>query len=697
MKKYLFLLLLNAIFLSAYAQEYRAFDSDTVKAGRFDNGKMWTFDNPPFEYWKKTYDFEPDQKWMDFVRMSALRLPGCTGSFVSASGLVMTNHHCARDAGTENEKPGDNFTENGFFAKKAGDERPLKDYYIDQLQKLEDVTARVQAAMNKAGENDQITAREAEFKAIKDEFAKKTGWTGLELQTLTFYSGGKYALYGFKRYTDIRLVFMPELQLGLFGGEPDNFSYPRYCLDMSFVRVYDNGKPLDTKANFFKFNTNGVAEGTTTFVIGNPGSTSRIRTVADLQFDRDLGNPDLLELLRNRKSVLDEIYKKTPSDGLLNEIFGLSNSIEAISGQQKGLQDPYLMARRQAFENEFKAAAEKKNGKDALKLWDDIAAARQESRKLFPVIGALSTSDFSCGHGFSWANLLVRWAELTKAGNTAVAGQLKNAILEVPADVNKTIDEGNLMMFFKEAEGTLGKNDDFIKEAMVVAKTTDWAVGASRLMQQTKLYDLVERQKLLDGGVEAVMNSLDPMMKLANLSRPRFTTANEANKILTSKLTGLRTKLAKSMFDIYGTNIPPDATFSLRINDGQVKSYEYNGTEAICKTTFYGMYDRYYGHNKQAPWNLPARWQMPNPKILAEPLDFVTTNDIIGGNSGSAVINTKGEAIGLIFDGNPESLPGSYMYDPTHNRAVAVHVGGMIAAMKHVYKAKRLYKELLGE
>jgi hypothetical protein len=220
---------------------------------------------------------------------------------------------------------------------------------------------------------------------------------------------------------------------------------------------------------------------------------------------------------------------------------------------------------------------------------------------------------------------------------------------------------------------------------------------AANLMKNTKLHDKSERQKLLDGGADAIFKSTDPMMVLANISRPRFTEANEATKRLNGRLTSLRTKLARTLFDCYGTQIPPDATFSLRINDGQVKGYEYNGTEAIYKTTFYGMYERHFANNKKAPWDLPKRWQKPNPKILEKPMDFVTTNDIIGGNSGSAVINTKGEAIGLIFDGNPEGLVGNYIYEPSNNRAVAVHAGGIIAALEHVYKAKRLYKELMGK
>lgn len=704
MKKFKLLLLLALFTATMNAQETLAFDPDTVRAGQFDNGKMWTFDNPPFEYWKKTYNFQPDQKWMDFVRMSAVRLPGCTGSFVSENGLVMTNHHCARDAGTAIEKPGEGFSENGFYAKKETDERPLKDYFVDQLQKIEDITARVQAVMTKAGEADQATARDAEFKAIKAEYAEKTGWKGLELQTLTFYSGGKYALYGFKRYTDVRLVFMPELQLGLFGGEADNFSYPRYCLDMSFYRVYDNGKPLDTKANFFKFNPDGVQEGTTTFVIGNPGSTARIRTVADLAFDRDVQNPYVLNLLKNRRAVLDDYYKKKPSDEILNEIFGLANGIEAYTGQQKGLEDPYLWARRKAFEKEFKATAEKKGqlghfekGNPALKVWDEIADARKESRANFKVTAGLQANNFMCGHAFAWANNIVRYAELVKKGDSKGAEAIKANILREAEDVNKELDEGYLMMFLKEAQGLLGSDDEFIKTAAGVAKTEDWRLAASRLMMQTKLHDTAERQKLLDGGPDAIAKSDDPMIKLASVSRPRYTVAADADKVTKARLTTLRTTLAQTMFQCYGTSIPPDATFSLRINDGEVKSYEYNGTEAIYKTTFYGMYDRHFGNNKKAPWDLPKRWQNPNPKMLDKPLDFVTTNDIIGGNSGSAVINTKGEAIGLIFDGNPESLPGNYIYEPSKNRAVAVHAGGIVAALEHIYKAKRLHKELMGK
>jgi hypothetical protein len=669
------------------------FDPDTVKAGTFDNGKMWTFDFPPTDYWAKTYGFKPDQAWLDNVRLSALRFASwCSASFVSPNGLVMTNHHCSRDVATKVQRAGENFTENGFVAAKLGDERRVEDLYVDQLVKLEDVTARVQKAMDRGtSDADQVKNREAEFAAIKAEYAKKDGWAGLELQTITFYNGGRYSLYGFKRYKDVRLVLMPELQLGYYGGDSDNFTYPRYCLDFTFWRVYDdNGQPLKTQ-HYFKFNPNGVKEGEPTFVIGNPGRTSRQWTVADLEYSRDISIPAQLLGFRNTSAALKKYNETAKSDSVLNDIFSLENTIKARAGALKAIQDPYIMARRRAFEKQFQAAAREKFGPERISTWSSIEATRAEFRKAAPAALALNFSST----GLQLAQNLLLAAGAQRMGLAPeMTDRLKKAVLETPKPPSNDLERDLLRADLTEIVTIMGQNDPAVKQNLGDRSPDQWAAD---ILANSKLYDPASRSALLQGGNPAESN--DPALKLVAGFMPSFMAANQKLPQLNSALTAQRARLARTMYDIYGTSIPPDATFSLRISDGLVKGYEYNGTRAPIMTNFYGLFELNHSFGQSSEWKLPARWLAAKrtPEFLQTPLNFVSTNDIIGGNSGSPMINQRGEAIGLIFDGNIESLSGDYIYLPEFNRTVSVHAGGILAALKHVYKAKRVAAELEGK
>jgi hypothetical protein len=450
------LLLIETVFVSAQT----TINPDTVKAGQFDMGKMWTFDTPPMEYFQKTYGFTPDQKWFDEVRLASLRFADyCSASFVSANGLVMTNHHCARESGTGVQRKGENLNATGFVAKTLAEERKVENLFVDQLLKIEDITTRIQAAMALGkSETEQLQMREREFAAIKQEFGNQPEWKGLELQTITFYNGGRYSLYGFKRYNDVRLVLMPELQLGAFGGDPDNFTYPRYSLDFSFFRVYDNGKPLKT-THFFKFNPNGIKEDEPVFVTGNPGTTERLKTVAELEYDRDYRMPYILQMLRNRTGAL-KIYNATAkNDSLLNEILNLENAIKAYGGELEGLRDPYLIARKGVFEQQFKADVQRLEGGRGqakvstgsgqnseasdrfrqlaglkvdinLKIWDNIAANVGDLRKYYKDNTYLSPSELARGDLLVFAHLLITYAEVARQ-NPGRADQMKE-LLETP-------------------------------------------------------------------------------------------------------------------------------------------------------------------------------------------------------------------------------------------------------------------------
>ncbi|WP_234735914.1 S46 family peptidase [Tellurirhabdus bombi] len=684
--------------LTGYAQSGTlSFNADTVKAGPFDMGKMWTFDNPPKDYFQKTYGFAPDDKWFEETRLAALRFASyCSASFVSADGLVMTNHHCARESGRNAQRKGEDLSATGFYAKTLAEERKVPDLYVDQLVKMEDITERVVLGMGSGAEEEQLQRREQLFETIKQEYGQKEGWKGLELQTITFYNGGRYSLYGFKRYNDVRLVFMPEQQLGYFGGDYDNFTYPRYNLDCSFFRVYENGKPLKT-THFFKFNIKGVREGDPIFVIGNPGSTERLKTVPELEFDRDLNHPFQIEIFRNRANALTAYNARAKNDSLKNQILSLENSLKAIGGQLTGLRDPYLLARKAAFDRQFQADVRAKNLTDQLKIWESIAANVAEERKYFKEASYFNPSGLIRGELLSFAQIMQIYAQAA-ALNPARAEQIKG-LLEIPNVKFRALEEAFLAAHLAEVQTGLGNDDPYVKAALSDAsgKLRTPREAAAYLIQNTQLMNLGFAQDLITKGATAIAGSNDPLLALGRLAAPRFQQAAGQLQNSEQQLELLRASLGRLLYQVYGASIPPDATFSLRINDGTVRSYLYNGTMAPIQTTYAGMYDRYYAFNGKFPWDLPARWKTPPAALLREPMNFITTNDIIGGNSGSPMINRNREAVGLAFDGNMESLPGSFIFVPDRNRTVSVHTSAMIAAMKHIYKADRLINELVGK
>ncbi len=669
--------------------------ADSTTGGPLDLGKMWTFDNPPKDYFKKTYNFTADQRWFDESRMAALRFADyCSASFVSANGLVMTNHHCARESGTGVARKGEDLNANGFYAKTLPDERKVDGLFVDQLVKIEDITQQIQEAMSAAAA-DPLQAREQAFETVKQAWSKKSDWAGLELQTITFYNGGRYALYGFKRYTDVRLVFMPELQLGFFGGDPDNFTYPRYALDCSFFRVYEGGKPLKT-THFFKFNTDGIRDGEPIFVIGNPGHTERLKTVAELELDRDLQTPATIQLLRNRSNALQAYNATAKSDSILNEIFSYENSLKAYGGQLTGLRDAALLGRKAVFEKQFKAGAKAKNlPPDQLKTWDDIAANTAKLRTLFNDVTYLAPNGRTVGEALAFAGVLMQFNDLLTT--RPQDAERARSLVETPVIKNRVLEEAYLAAHLTEAQAGLGNNDPYVKAALTGPNglTRSPKEAAAYLLSNTKLTNaaFVSELTTRSGAIDA---STDPLLMLARLGFPRYLKAARQARDITQQQEVLRSQLGRMLYTVYGTAVPPDATFSLRINDGIVKGYPYNGTQAPIITTFAGLYDRNYSFGDKAPWNLPPRWKNPPAALLKQPMCFISTNDIIGGNSGSPMINKNREAVGLVFDGNMESLPGEFIFVPDLNRSISVHAGGMVAAMRYIYKADRLVTELTG-
>lgn len=665
-----------------------------VEAGLYDMGKMWTFDYPPSEYFRDTYKFNPDQRWFDEARLSALRFADyCSASFVSADGLVMTNHHCARESGFTAQAKGESIIENGFYAKKPGDERKVEGLYVDQLVKIEDITDRVLNAVEKqSSDSAKLIARDRELALIEKEYKGKDEWKGLELETIQFYNGGKFSLYGFKRYSDVRLVFMPETQIAYYGGDYDNFTYPRYDLDCSFFRVYDNGKPLKTE-HFFRYNVNGAKEGDAVFVIGNPGSTQRLSTISDLEFYSDMQVPFVIEMLENLSKMYQDYNKETKNDSITNLVFSMENSLKVYRGEQKALNDACIMAQKAAFEKKFKNDAKAKaSAVIDTTIWSEIQQVNDDRRKIYDEFNILNVSGrFFTGQLMQYAVTAIEIAQAES--DTSGTGRVRKAMagFDIPDEMN--LEQKMFAIYLQAAVSRLGDDHPFIRAALN-GRTPEEA--AKYIYTNTKLKDRDFRIQLLTMDSAAIMKVDDPMVNLSRIAVTRSEELSETYSNLAGRIFTLHSQLGRMLFEIYGTSIPPDATFSLRINDGMVKGYEYNGTIAPVNTTFYGLYDRYYSFDKEYPYNLPERWLDPSDKLLPMPLDFITTNDVVGGNSGSPMINSNLEVVGLVFDGNIESLSGNFIFMPDQNRTIGVHSKAIVSALRYVYKAKRLLNELEG-
>ncbi len=684
--------ILNAIIALLFVYTIQA-QQDMSVPKRFDYGKMWTFEFPPKEWFKEAYNFTADDKWFEDVRKSSLRFASwCSASFVSPNGLIMTNHHCSRDAVTVLQKEGENFDKNGFYAKTLEEERRHKDLFVEQLIMVEDITARMLKIMDKAKDDNQRKQfQDSALTLMVNEYKAKEGWNKLRIQPVTYYSGGKFSLYGYKRFSDIRLVFIPETDLGFFGGDPDNFTFPRYTLDCTFWRAYDeNGKPLDTRNNYFKFNTDGVKEGEPVFVIGNPGNTERYRTVKQLEFDRDYRFPMQLEILNNRIKLMEKEYAANPNIDLQNDIFGLANSQKAFAGILGGLENPKLIARKKATEDEIRKNTKLKKED----YWSELETIIEGLKKY---IGTVTLAGPSGLKG-DVVNLIFTLGQYEKAlenpQNNRILDKLRADIKNYSTEINSEREKEYFTLYLNELKKFRHPEYNFI-DKILDGKTPE--ARAEKIMKKTDFTESEKVDKLLAMDYKKFMKADDPLLEVMRIVVPKYNEAMNAYQSTAPRRKALEARIANSVFAVKGTNLPPDATFTLRISDGVVKGYNYNGTIAPYKTSYYGLYDRFNSFNKKYPFALPERWENPSSELLKSPLNFVATNDIIGGNSGSPIVNQNKEAVGLIFDGNIESLPGNFIYDETSNRSVAVHAGGIVAALKYVYKADRLYGELTME
>ena len=671
-----------------------------TSSARADEG-MWLFNNPPRKLLADKYKFEATDKWLEHVQKSSVRFPRGSGSFVSPDGLVLTNHHIGLDTLQSISKEGKDFVKDGFHAKTQKEEVKAPNLELNVLMSIEDVTGKVNAAVTPDMTPAQaFAARRAVMAKIEKESTDKTK---LRSDVVTLYQGGQYHLYRYKKYTDVRLAFAPEQQIAFFGGDPDNFEYPRYDLDMCIFRVYEDDKPVKPK-HYLKWSQTGAKENELVFVPGNPGRTNRLNTMADLEYQRDRMVPFILELLYRWEVAYGVYSGRTAENGrrAKEDFFSVQNSRKAREGGMTGLLDPKLMDRKRDAEKKLReAAAKNPELKDAVGAWDKIAAVQKEigkhSRRYNMLEGRGMSSTL-----FGIARTLLRAGDELPKPNADRLREFRESNLESLKqdlfseepiyDDFETVKLANSLTFLANV---LGAEEEIVKKVLA-GKSPEQR--AEQLIKSTKVKDVAVRKKLFEGGAKAVAAAEDPMIELARILDAD---ARAVRKILEEQDESKRqayAQIAKAKFAVEGTSTYPDATFTLRLAFGVVKGYEENGKQVPFETNFAGLFERSKQHDNKPPFDLPPRWLKAKDRLdLSVPLNFVLTADIIGGNSGSPVINRDAEVVGLIFDGNIQSLVLDFIYTEEQARAIAVHSRGIIEALRKVYDAGSLADELSGK
>jgi hypothetical protein len=674
---------------------------------RADEG-MWTFNDFPSAEVGKKYGFAPSQAWLDHVRLSSVRIAeGCSGSFVSEDGLVMTNHHCVHPCVEQLSTKEKDFVTQGWYAETAEKEARCPEMEVNVLTDIRDVTSEVTGATKGLEGQAYADAQKAVYAKLEKACAASDD---LRCDVVNLYHGGAYDLYVYQRYQDVRLVFAPEFDIAFFGGDPDNFMFPRFDMDSAFVRVYTRdhdkkggkaeAKPLRVK-HWLHWSTDRLKEGDLTFVSGHPGSTARLQTVAQLAHDRDVDLPERLLWAAEWRGMLREFMKRGAEETRIatSDFFYLENSFKARYGMWHALEDPALMASKDRSEKELRA---KVDADPALKgstgpAWDKVADALRAYDQIRTRLSYLERGYGFRSALFGYALTLVRFADEMNVPNEKRLREYTDANLPAvrqdlasTAPVYPELEIATLSLSLTKLREVLGADDPFVK-SVLGPKSPDEL--AAELVNASKLASPELRMRLLEGGKQAVAASDDPMIRLARAVDPE---ARKVRKVweddIASVIDQNTERIATAYFRVNGRSTYPDATFTLRLSYGTVKGYDELSRHVPPFTTLQGAFDRATGRD---PFALPKRWIDAKDKLkLDTPFDMATDNDIVGGNSGSPVVGRNGRIVGLVFDGNIQSLGGDFWFDERVNRTVAVTTEAITEALDKVYAARRLVDEL---
>jgi hypothetical protein len=663
---------------------------------------MWLFNDPPRKLLQEKYGFNPTDEWLDHVQKSSVRFnSGGSGAFISEEGLVLSNHHvgadCLQKLGSEEH----NYLRDGFYARTRDQELRCHDLELNVLMSIEDVTDRINAAVKSEMDADKaFAARRSVMAEIEKESLDKTGFRS---DVVTLFQGGKYHLYRFKKYTDVRLVFAPEQQAAFFGGDPDNFEYPRYDLDVCFFRAYENGKPARVQ-HYLKWSQNGPKENELVFVSGHPGGTSRSLTMDELEYKRDSQFPFTLEYL-HRLEVLYSVYSSRSQENARrakDELFGVQNSRKAREGGLAGLLDPGLMAKKRAEENALKSAIEHSSkNKDAASAFDRISAAQKLIREHVVEYNFLERGLAFNSTYFHIARTLLRAAQEGAKPNGERLREFRESARESlelglfsEEPLYNDFEELKLADSLTFMATKLGFENAWVQKVLNGKSPRE---RAAELVLGTKLREVAARKDVYKQDLSAIENSQDAMIQLALLID---SPARAVRKVMEAQDETKRQaygQIAKARFAIQGTSTYPDATFTLRLAFGEARGYSEGGKQIPFQTVFSGLYQRSAEHNNQPPFDLPPTWAKAKGNLdMNTPFNFVSTADIIGGNSGSPTINKDAEFVGIIFDGNIYSLVLDFIYTDEKARAVSVHSKAITEALSKVYHVSELVQEITG-
>ncbi len=651
---------------------------------------MYLFNDLPTETLKSRHDFVPTDAWAEHLRLSSVRFnSGGSGSFISSDGLVLTNHHVASDTLHKLSTSDRNLIDDGFLAKSLDEELKTPDLELNQLVSIEDVTDRVNGGVKAdASAEDSATQRRAVIATIESESTKDTG---LRSDVITLFGGAKYHLYRYKKYTDVRLVWAPETAAAFFGGDADNFEYPRYNVDATIMRVYEDGKPAELD-HFLAWNRSPLTEGELVFVSGNPGRTQRIFTVAALKFLRDDRIPYVLDYLRRKEILMQQfgLEGKEQTRRARDELFGIQNARKAYTGMLAGLQNPSTMATKRGREDRLLGKLKQNDElKDLSAAWADVEAIQAEKREMLKQSASLRSTLFELAQQISLlATEDVKPNEERLRGYTDSARESLLQELLSTAPIYADLEQVKLADELASMIERRGADDRLVVELMSGRGPRE---RAADLVKQTTLFDVDVRRQLIDGGIDRVLASNDPMIKLARKMEEEYRRLRKLNEEIEERERQAYAKITRATASIDGTGGYPDATFTLRLAFGVIKGYKQDGQPIEPFTTFAGAYQHAAEHAGQADFDLPESWMAAKQNVaLDTQLNFVSTVDIIGGNSGSPVVNRAGELVGLIFDGNIQSLTSDYVYSDEQGRAVSVSGVGILEALRSIYGAKEL-------